>query len=276
MNVKLKPVFQACVLSLAIAATPAHAAEGGLLDRIKSWWNGATEAVAGNSQTGEAVGAQSAPTEAQAKALCDDMQAQVKAAQDAAIAARMPPKSPAQVINEDYGVLDILNTPIDVGGLISGGISGLMGDITKKIASTFVNGVVVKAQDAFRKGINDTLGKYEVPSVFQGTVDRAIQGAQGAGAGVINGASNSISDSIYAAGKSATSGVNSAVTKAVNQANTVSTNAANNANIGAPGVVKDAGRSVTNSATNAANKANTNGTNASNGATNEGTRNALR
>lgn len=276
MKFKMNHLSLACLLSLAIAAAPVHAAEAGLLDRIKAWWNGSSEAAPANAATGELAGAQLVATESQAKALCDDMQSQVKAAQDSAIAARMPPRSPSQVINDDYGVLDVLNTPIDIGGLISGGISGLMGDITKKLASTFVNGVVVKAQDSFRKGINDTLGKYEAPAIFQGTVDRAVAGVNGTAGSVINAASQSVTDQIYGAGKSATSGVNSAVTKAISQANTVSTNAANNSAVGTPGFVKDAARGATNGATNTANNANKTGSNAANGVTNEGTRNALR
>lgn len=205
MKFKMKPIIRAFALALAVAASPASAAEGGLFDRIKSWWSGSSEAVAVNSATGEMQGAQTVATEAQAKALCDDMQVQVKAAQDRAITDRMPPKSPAQVINDDYGVLDILNTPIDVGGLISGGLSGLMNDMTKKIAQTFVNSVVIKAQDAFRNGVNDTLRKYQAPAVFQGTVNRAVAGVNGAAGTVIQGATTSGTDAIYNAGKTATS-----------------------------------------------------------------------
>lgn len=192
----------AAILLFAVASGTANAQEG-FFDRIKNWFNGTTSSATTSSNSGATPAAQSVPTEAQAKALCDDLQAQTQAAQEKAILARMPPKSPAQVINNDYGVLDILNTPIDVGGLISGGLSGLISDMTNKLAQSFVNKVVYKAQDSFRNGMNDVLARYNVPGTFQGTIDRATNGVTGIVNGGINGAAAAGTDAIYSTGKTA-------------------------------------------------------------------------
>lgn len=205
------------VVLFAITCGNANA-EVGFFDRIKTWFNGTSSSATTSSSTGATPAAQSVPTEAQAKALCDDLAAQTQAAQEKAILARMPPKSPAQVINNDYGVLDILNTPIDVGGLISGGLSGLISDITSKVAQSFVNKVVYKAQDTFRAGMNDVLAKYNVPGSFQGTVDRATNGITGIVNGGINGAANAGTDAIYSTGKTAGQAVGSVAGNAANSA----------------------------------------------------------
>lgn len=221
----------AFVVLFAISSGYAYAQEG-FFDRIKNWFSGSSASNTMASTTGAMPSAQSAPTEAQAKALCDDLQAQTQAAQEKAILARMPPKSPAQVINNDYGVLDILNTPIDVGGLISGGLSGLISDITNKVAQAFVNKVVYKAQDSFRSGMNDVLAKYNVPGAFQGTVDRATNGVTGIVNGGINGAASAGTEAIYSTGKVAgqTAGnvAGSAANSALNSARTTAADAIKN------------------------------------------------
>lgn len=105
-----------------------------------------------------------------AKTDCVDMGVLLGQAQAAAVASRAPVQSVSQVINDNYGVNNLLGTKIDFGSGLTGGFGSFFSGLMDNMTQSFIGSAVTQGQNYFRGAVDGILARAGAPASTIGVV----------------------------------------------------------------------------------------------------------